>query len=390
MLQAVFGITLLVLWVGTLLRLNPRVLVQMTQATERLGPSVPHRDPPGPFVSVVIAARNEEKHISNTLSSLKAQTYKALEVILVDDRSEDATSSIIQECQQSWPTLRTIRIEALPPGWLGKNHALFEGAASAKGEWILFTDADIYFYPDAVERAVNYISHNNVDHLTVPPAMLHRNYWLSALISLFSFNLMIVFLPHLTLLRGVRTFVGVGAFNLIRQSTYRQIGTHAAFPMRPDDDLFLGKLVKEHGFRQSFAPMHRFIEVEWYPSVRAMMNGLEKNALTPFDFSTLKMSLALLGAFLFYEGPFLGLLCHNHLARMSCLLAIVFMYTTYISVRAFVPVRHRYFIAFPIVTLLFLFILVRALWLFVVRGGITWRGTFYTKEELLHMRHEDH
>lgn len=386
MLLTLFGIIWIMIWLVTLWRLNPAVLLgHQTQA-----PGVSRNLHLKPTVSVIIAARNEEGQIARTLESLKHQTYANMEVIVVNDRSVDETRAVIEKVRQDWPSMQAYHVESLPSGWLGKNHALYKGTCLAQGEWFLFTDADIYFYPDAIERAIECVTRQGAQHMTVSPGMVHKNFWLEALVSLFAFNLMIVFRPHLTSMRGMRTFVGVGAFNMIHREAYDRIGTHAGFRMRPDDDLFLGKQVKRHGFRQCFPAMQRFIEVEWYPSVRAMTQGLEKNALTPFDFSVFRMTTAVLGAFLFYEGPFLGLLLGNLVNRTEFLLATALMYTAYLSVRAFVPVKTRYFLAFPVVIVVFLYILVRALWLFLRRGGINWRGTFYTKEELLQMGKEDH
>lgn len=389
MAVTLLGVILALAWLLTLFRLRPFVLFNQAREASQL--SKARKEPSAhPTVSVVIAARNEANHIRRTLESLKAQDYKNLEVIVIDDRSTDSTGAVIHAVQLQWPTLRFQHVHTLPPGWLGKNHALYLGASLSQGDWLLFTDADIYFQPDAITRALHYALAKGSDHLTIPPTMVHNRYGLGALVSLFSFNLMIVFRPHLTALLGPQIAVGVGAFNLISKAVYNRIGTHAAFRMRPDDDLFLGKQVKQQAFRQDFAPLSELIEVEWYPSVRAMMEGLEKNALTPFDFSITRMLVAVALAFVFYEGPFLGLLLASLQGKLAFLMAIVLMYLCYSSLGFFVPVKSRYFVSFPAVVPLFLYILLRALWLFLWRGGIFWRGTFYPKGELLKMRRKDH
>jgi len=381
-----FGILLVLLWSGTLVRLRPWSLRSELSSAAT---STNRTNTASPLVSVVIAARNEGGHIERTLHSLQNQSYPNLEVIVVNDRSTDETAAVIARVKEDWPELQVIPVDTLPSSWLGKNHALYVGAKASHGEWLLFTDADIYFYPEAIARAVSYAIRTGADHVTVPPSMLHASYWLSSLISLFSFNLMIVFRPHFANKPHSKAFIGIGAFNLLTRQTYHGIGTHSVFRMRPDDDLMLGKKVKQAGYRQDFVAFEQFIEVEWYPSVAAMVRGLEKNALTPFDFSFTRLILAVVGAFLFYEGPFLGLLLVPGVSKVWYLLTIGLMYVGYGSLKGYVPVGLRWFLSFPLVVPLFLFVLVRAGLLFLWRGGIYWRGTFYNKHELLQMRRLD-
>ena len=390
MYETWFGILLVLLWSGTLVRLRPWSLRRQPRSARTTASPNNSTNSTSPLVSVVIAARNEVGHIERTLRSLQKQTYPNLQVTVVNDRSTDETAAVIAGVKVDWPQLQVIQVDTLPSSWLGKNHALYVGAQASQGEWLLFTDADIYFYPDAIDRAVSHAIWTGADHVTVPPTMLQTSYWLSSLISLFSYNLMIVFRPHFAHRPRAKAFVGIGAFNLLTQKAYQGIGTHAAFRMRPDDDLMLGKKVKQAGYRQDFVAFDKFIEVQWYPSVAAMVRGLEKNALTPFDFSFTRLLVAVIGAFFYYEGPFLGLLLAPGLTRLWYVMAIILMCAGYVSLRGYMPAGLRWFLSFPVVVPLFLYVMLRAGLLFLWRGGIYWRGTFYKKHELLQMRHPDH
>ena len=104
--------------------------------------------------SVVVAARDEESRIEDTVRHLLAQRDVPLEVIVVDDRSTDRTDEILRRLAQHDDRVRTQRVHELPDGWLGKCHACHLGAASAKGDWILFTDADCWLKPDVIARAL--------------------------------------------------------------------------------------------------------------------------------------------------------------------------------------------------------------------------------------------
>src|SRR5579862_3622847 len=122
-----------------------------------------------PKVSVVAAARNEERKIEFALQSVLAQDYPHLEFIFVDDRSVDATGSILDRLADTHSRVRVVHIRELPAGWLGKNHALHFGAERAAGELILFTDADVVMERTVISRAVTFLRERKLDHLAVTP-----------------------------------------------------------------------------------------------------------------------------------------------------------------------------------------------------------------------------
>src|SRR5262249_30095434 len=114
----------------------------------------PASDSECPRISILFAARDEEEKLPAALATLANLDYPNLEIIGVDDRSEDATGLILDEsaARQTW--LKPLHIRELPKGWLGKPHALQKAYEAASGEWLLFTDADVRFQPDVLRRAV--------------------------------------------------------------------------------------------------------------------------------------------------------------------------------------------------------------------------------------------
>src|SRR5437762_2698334 len=133
---------------------------------------VPAARGPQPSVSVIVAARDEQRHIEVAARSLLAQTYERLELIVVDDRSVDATPEILARLARADSKLRVLRVDRLPDGWLGKNHALHTGAAGVTGELLLFADADVVLAPDALSRAVRLLQLEHADHLAVAPDLV--------------------------------------------------------------------------------------------------------------------------------------------------------------------------------------------------------------------------
>ena len=121
---------------------------------EQVAPPSPD-DPPLPRLSIIVTAHNEERSMEPALRSLLDLRYPDYEVIFVNDRSSDRTAEIAERLSAGDPRLKVLHIDELPPGWFGKPHAAQRGADAANGEVLLFTDADVIFYPDArgVRRA---------------------------------------------------------------------------------------------------------------------------------------------------------------------------------------------------------------------------------------------
>jgi len=237
-----------------------------------------------PRLSVVVACRNEEVAIRQALSSLLAQDYPLLEIIAVDDRSEDATGAILRELSAAYPALRIARIDVLPPGWLGKTNALHHGAAQATGDWILFTDADIVFAPDALRRAVAWAVRDRLGHVValphfIAPGLLERGF-----VSLFGLFLLLHLRVDELRRPGSAAHVGIGAFNLVRRDSYQAIGGHERLRMEVVDDVKLGLLLRRSGARQGCADSGGLVRVRWQYGFIPSMRGLLKNFFAGSDY----------------------------------------------------------------------------------------------------------
>lgn len=192
-----------------------------------------------PSLSIVIAACNEEESIEQAVTQLITQDYHDFEVIVVNDRSTDRTGVILAELDIKYPQLKVITITNLPPNWLGKNHAIYQGVKHAKGEWLLFTDADVMFSPDSLKKTISYSLENNLDHLTIGPDIPHKGYIYGGFIAFLTLVITFLFI-------GSKS-AGLGAFNLVKKSTYNAIGGHEALAMQPVDDFSLGKRWQDKG-----------------------------------------------------------------------------------------------------------------------------------------------
>lgn len=377
--QALFWlafVTLLVL-LGTLAELGRggRSLVFLRDVA-------PFSDAEMPSVSVVIAARNEARGIEAALRSVLAQEGPDVEVIVVDDRSDDETPAILDAMAGANPRLKVIHVAELPPKWLGKNHALWVGAQAARGELLLFTDADVVLAPDTLRRAAAHLARGGYAHVTAGPHVVMPGWLLQTFGVLFGLLFTVFSRPWRA--RNPRSLqhVGVGAFNLLPAEVYRRIGTHRAIAMRPDDDMKLGKLVKKAGLSQDFVIGAELISVEWYHSVAETVRGLRKNGFAGIDYRISMVFFATVSVLLLFVWPFVALFVTGGWTRILYGLVVVLLLAMFGGMAREQGVRWWYGGALPVAALLFLFVVWNAMLYALLRGGIEWRGTHYPLDEL--------
>jgi hypothetical protein len=330
-----------------------------------------------PRVSIVVPARNEARSIEGALRSLLRLDYPEFEVIALDDRSTDATGAILDRLSRDDQRLRVEHITDLPEGWLGKNHAMAVGAAAASGAYVLFTDADVVFESTTLRRAVSLMEREGIDHLAALPDVAVPGVALNAFVAAFGVFFLLYSRPWKASDPRSRHHIGIGAFNLIRSTVYRAIGTHQAIAMRPDDDMKLGKIVKKHGFRQDVVTARELMSVEWYQSLGEAVHGLMKNAFAGVGYSLAAVTVSTAAILVLYVWPFVGLVATRGLARTLNAVSVGIMVLLFALVSHGRPWRTAYVLAFPAAAMLFAYVVWRSALVAVVRGRVEWRGTEY-------------
>lgn len=334
-----------------------------------------------PRVSVIIAARNEEREIEVALQSVLTQNYDNLEVLVVNDRSTDLTPLILAQMAKEYPELRIINITELPARWLGKNHALYTAARQATGKLLLFTDADVVMNHDTVSKAVHYLLDQRLDHLTCLPAQTSPSLPLRIFIATFGFFFALYARPW-RVTRPNRWHIGIGAFQLIRTEFYHRIGGHIPIALRPDDDMKLGKLIKQNGGRQEMLWGKGVMSVAWYHSVKELIEGMMKNAFAGVRYNFLLVIFSTITLFSFMVFPFLAVFLTTGKTLLLNAMTIVAMMLIFWDSARFLGLRRWYMIGFPLATLLFIYILWKSALKAIFSGGIDWRGTRYSLKEL--------
>ncbi len=345
--------------------------------------SVPVEDDrPFPTVSIVIPARNEERDLEQALESVLALDYPDLEIIVVNDRSTDRTGAILEKMAVQDPRLTVVTIDSLPTGWIGKPYALHMGAQRARGDFILFTDADIVFHPFAVRKAVAHVQANQFDHVTLIPEGAMTGVFLRTLSATFGIFMFLIFKPWKARNPRSGCYMGVGAFNLIRTSAYRAMGGHQPVALRPDDDLKFGKLVKDHGYRQDVLNGKGMVEVEWYRSVGELIDGLMKNMFAGMEYRVSLVMGATFAALLMHIWPWVGVWVADGWPQAWYAVTVVMMVGSFGVAMAPFGVKFRQGLLLPLTIGLLVYIQCRATALALWRGGIVWRGTFYELRQL--------
>jgi glycosyltransferase involved in cell wall biosynthesis len=338
-----------------------------------------------PRVSIIVPARNEEEHIRETLVRLLALDYSNYEVIAVNDRSTDRTGQIMDDIfasPQAQGLLKVIHIRELPPGWLGKTHAMWTASQQATGDWLLFTDADVLFKPDTVRRAIAYAEAEPADHVVLFPRMIMQRTGEKMMMSFFQTLFIFGHRPWKVADPKSADHIGVGAFNLVRRSVYDAVGTYQALRMEVLDDMKLGKVVKKAGFSQRCVFGEDLISLQWAKGAFGIVDNLTKNFFALLSFQWWRTVGSVAGVAFLNLGPFLGVWPTHGWVRAPYAVALGSIFLIYCGMSSRSAVRPYYFFLHPVSTGLFMYILMRSMFHAFWNNGIVWRGTKYPLEEL--------
>src|SRR5271155_345305 len=338
-----------------------------------------------PLVSIIVPARNEEQDIEHSLTRLLALDYDNYEVIAVNDRSTDRTGEIMERVAARPTThgrLRVIHHRELPAGWLGKTHAMWTATSEAKGDWLLFTDADVQFKADSVRRAVAYGEAERADHVVLFPQMIMKRPGEFMMIAFFQTMFVFGHRPWKVADPKSKDHMGVGAFNLIRRSTYEAVGTYEALRMEVLDDMKLGKVVKNAGFAQRNVFGEDLISIRWARGARGVVENLTKNFFAVLSFQWWRTLISAFGLAFLNLMPFLGVALAHGWERLPYAIALASMFLIYLGMSWRSRVPAYYFALHPVSTVLFMYTLLLSMCHALWNDGIIWRGTRYPLEEL--------
>jgi glycosyltransferase involved in cell wall biosynthesis len=231
---------------------------------------------PQPRVSAIVPARNEEETITAAVESLAAQPEIA-EVLVVNDQSTDRTSDVLQSLSARFSKLCCLETGELPQGWVGKNYALSKGAAAAKGDWLLFTDADAVHLPRSTGRALETAAERDAAVVSYSPEQVMKTWWEKAMIPFVYARLAQNFSYADVSDPSSPAAAANGQFLLIRRDAYEAIGGHRSVAGEVLEDVALARRAKQAGYKLYFAAGESIVRVRMYRTFAAMWQGWTKN-----------------------------------------------------------------------------------------------------------------
>jgi chlorobactene glucosyltransferase len=364
---SILQLIVLVAWITTLIRtiLNLLLIPRLEEGGETRGP----------LVSVIIPARNEAGSIERTVRAFLAQTWESLEIIVVDDRSSDDTGSILRAIAAEDPRLHVINGVEPPDGWLGKPWALHQGQGLARGELLLFVDADIVYEPHAVAAAVTQLDAAGSSMVTLFPRLVMETFWeklAMPYLAVVAYSILPTWLANRT--RIPILGVGGGTGNLIRRDHYDAVGGHSALREAVIDDVATARLLRRNGYRTTVVRASSLASVRMYQGRRAIVEGFTKNIFAVFHRSYfLTISLGILGV-VFHVMPYFWAAAGELVSVMTVALITLTRLILFTALRY--PLHYAVW-AHPFMILFWTWLWIRSMWVTGVRGQLAWRGRTY-------------
>jgi chlorobactene glucosyltransferase len=229
-----------------------------------------------PLVSLIVPTRNEAYRVEKCIRSLKAQTYPHLEILIVDD-STDNTRELITSLIGTDPRFRIIKQDPLPEEWIGKPFALQQGSRLANGEYLVFIDADTYHDPMLITRTVDYALEHDTDLLSLVPHNAMESFW-ERLIQPIPLTILTAGMPLAKVNKPDSTIgIAFGTFILIKHTVFDAIGGYESIKGRIADDVEMGKLVRDSGYKVGLVNGLTMMHVRMYENFHEIWEGWSKN-----------------------------------------------------------------------------------------------------------------
>jgi glycosyltransferase involved in cell wall biosynthesis len=330
-----------------------------------------------PLVSVIIPARDEAGIIERTVRAFLAQSYPNLEIIVVNDRSVDGTGEILRAVNDTIgdERLRVIDGEEPPEGWLGKPWALHQGSRLARGELLLFVDADVLYAPAAVRAAVAFLEPRRPALLSLLPWFEMRGFGENAampMLAMFCFTFLPTWISNRSRIAALA--IGGGTGNLIVRERYEAIGGHEALKDSVVDDVALARLVRRSGGATETVRADDLVSLRMYHGLAEVVEGFTKNAFAVFGRNYVAGILITAGSVVFHILPY-GLALAGD--RFSMATVILISVTRLILFRSLRYRLDNALLFHPVMVGIWTWIFIRSLWITGIRRRLQWRGRTY-------------
>jgi glycosyltransferase involved in cell wall biosynthesis len=332
-------------------------------------------------VSVLIPARNEEQNLPACLDSVLKQGSEVREVLVYDDHSTDKTGEVIGSYAAADSRVRQIRAAPLPGGWCGKNFACARLAAEARGEWLLFLDADARLEKDAVARMLGEAERRELTLLSCWPGLRMFTFAERALMPMLNFVVFSLFPGALSVLKGdgfrrdPKLGLAHGACLLFHRRSYEEFGGHGVVKDQIFEDTRLAQLWRQGGRAGACLDGQGVVGLRMYNSLGEIWRGFQKNFYPAFRRDASFWAFIALHALVFFY-PFVAVLLSRSRAAVAAVAAVV-------AVRALLALRFGHpwasVVLHPVGEAVLLALGLSS-WLRCKTGrGVEWKGREYLK-----------
>jgi len=259
-----------------------------------------------PLISILIPARNEELNIKRCVNSLRKQDYKNIEILVLNDNSIDNTAAIVEEISLKDSRVKLINGAPLKKGWLGKCWACFQLSKYAKGDFLIFTDADTLHYRDTVSKAFAALLKNKLDGISVYPKQISVTFHERMTVPFINFAIL-SFMPLVLVkyAKGGFFSTGIGQFFMFKKDVYEKMGGHESVKSEILEDIHLSKQIKKCGFRYMVFNGSKNIYCRMYNNFSEVVNGFTKFIYAAFNYNGFMEFLAVTAFSVFFLFPFL-------------------------------------------------------------------------------------
>lgn len=240
------------------------------------------------LVSVLIPARNEEQNILNLLVDLQHQIYKNIEILVFDDQSTDRTAQLVSDMAKYDNRIRLLNSTGLPEGWLGKNHACHSLAQQAKGDYLLFLDADVRAEQGLISRTIWYAKNQNTKLLSIFPTQKMHSMGEKAVVPIMNY-ILLTLLPLALVQRTKYASLAAanGQFMLFEAETYKKLYPHELLKTEKVEDIKIAQLYKKHALKMACISNNKDVSCRMYTNYKASLEGFSKNIVMFFGNSYL-------------------------------------------------------------------------------------------------------
>jgi chlorobactene glucosyltransferase len=356
----------------------------------------PASPPPNPpLISICVPARNEERNVHACVKAALNQDYPNFEIIVLDDRSTDATPKILESLAKAAnlrkTSLQIISGSDLPAGWAGKPHALDQASASARGEWLCFIDADTFLESEALSSCYAKAIETDADMFTIMTFQILGSFWERTVMPLVMTALSVGFSPRKVNDPETKDAIANGQFILIKRSVYDAIGGHASVKDSIVEDKAISQQVKWNGYRLVVADGMKVARTRMYTSLPEMWEGWTKNIYLGLRDQAGLLWLGAFGAFLAFMAsvflplwPLLGAVWYLNgggWIATAVLIEALVLWAYLVYMRSKVAVNMNippgYALTTPLGAGVFGAMMLTSAWRVVSRKGVTWKGRTY-------------